>query len=525
MVQVINRLSVQVKMFVVLAVGLIGFIIYFSTNYIILNTNRESLEILVTEKMPAIELCDEITNSIEKIHESASEMSESPNYDGISKLDKAHKIIVEGFKKWTELKLQNPDVVEKIHKNYEKQYEKLNDAIQNMVAGVTGKSNARAEIKAALFDINQINNEIGTLKSKINEELHSAVDQANVMSRLAMGVGTFILIFAFLATIFSFVILKGINGSLLSTNSTLQKTSRNLLNMVEEALLSAGQMRDTSNRQASYSTETVVSMEQIKRLLSQTARSASTAVKLSEASFEEANRGKDIIQGLKDAMTEIDRSNTALEEVNQAVKMIRDKTIVINEIVFKTQMLSFNANIEAARAGEHGLGFAVVANEMGSLADMSGKAAQQINELLDKSTEQVERTVTSTKVRISNANDLSAKCYEFFKILTDRSGELKTMVDSISAAAVEQNSGVEYVVKAMSELSNSSAETDRLAQGISTLANSLKTHAVSLASAVESLNTLVSGRNRKRHEASVDDDFDPSGKPLKPDLKVVKKTA
>lgn len=82
--------------------------------------------------------------------------------------------------------------------------------------------------------------------------------------------------------------------------------------------------------------------------------------------FQEANDGKEIVQGLKDAMLEIDRSNTELEEVNQVVRLIHERTNVINEIVFKTQMLSFNANIEAARAGQHGLGFAVVATEMGS---------------------------------------------------------------------------------------------------------------------------------------------------------------
>ena len=63
------------------------------------------------------------------------------------------------------------------------------------------------------------------------------------------------------------------------------------------------------------------------------------------------------INDIEDAMVEIEKSNTELEEVNQVVRLIRERTNVINEIVFKTQMLSFNANIEAARAGQHGLGF------------------------------------------------------------------------------------------------------------------------------------------------------------------------
>ncbi|MBC7465119.1 MAG: hypothetical protein H7256_03945 [Bdellovibrio sp.] len=47
---------------------------------------------------------------------------------------------------------------------------------------------------------------------------------------------------------------------------------------------------------------------------------------------------------------------------------IGNKTKVINDIVFQTKLLSFNASVEAARAGEHGKGFAVVAEEVGKLA-------------------------------------------------------------------------------------------------------------------------------------------------------------
>ena len=491
------KLSVQKKLFIVLGVGLVGFIIYFGVNFSILEMNGESLQDVVQLQLPALELIDDLINNVDILRNSTSQAVVSKNFEGFGAIEKAHKEVLETLDKWSGSKLPFRREIADIGTKFTNYYSKLSDITQNVVSGVSALNEVQGQFKDSIEAMAQVEHSLQSIKQKIDSDTQSSMAKATFLSRTAMGVGVAMLISAILVTLLCYFVMVGINSSLSIANGTLQMTSKRLLEIVDEAQVSSTQLRETSNRQASSCTETVVSMEQMKRLLSQTSRTSGNAVELSEASFQEANNGKTIIQGLRDAMTEIDRSNSALEEVNQVVKLIRERTNVINEIVFKTQMLSFNANIEAARAGQHGLGFAVVANEMGSLADLSGRAAQQINELLDKSADQVEKTILGTKERITNANDLSARCYDFFKVLTERSGDLKKLVDSISSAAAEQNSGVDYVVNAMNDLNNTASETDRMAQGISTLADGLKTQALNLASAVNSLNSLVSGRNEK----------------------------
>jgi methyl-accepting chemotaxis protein len=79
------------------------------------------------------------------------------------------------------------------------------------------------------------------------------------------------------------------------------------------------------------------------------------------------------------ALLEINTTSTTLiekvtdgnQQIVGIVGMIQEignKTKIINDIVFQTKLLSFNASVEAARAGEQGKGFAVVASEVGSLA-------------------------------------------------------------------------------------------------------------------------------------------------------------
>ena len=81
-------------------------------------------------------------------------------------------------------------------------------------------------------------------------------------------------------------------------------------------------------------------------------------------------------------MDEIINNSIRLKDMRSILANITEKTSIIHDIVFKTQLLSFNASIEAARAGEFGQGFAVVAEEIGNLAKTSGTAASEINKLL-----------------------------------------------------------------------------------------------------------------------------------------------
>ena len=127
-------------------------------------------------------------------------------------------------------------------------------------------------------------------------------------------------------------------------------------------------------------------------------------------------------------------SGQSVVEAVAAMKEIASKISIIEEIARQTNLLALNAAIEAARAGEHGKGFAVVAAEVRKLAERSQKAAGEINQL------------SGTTVKVSE------KAGEMLDKLVPDIQKTAELVQEITAASKEQDTGAEQINKALLQL-------------------------------------------------------------------------
>jgi methyl-accepting chemotaxis protein len=157
---------------------------------------------------------------------------------------------------------------------------------------------------------------------------------------------------------------------------------------------------------------------------------------------------------------------TTIEELNKSLMMIKaiaEKTKLINDIVFQTKLLSFNASVEAARAGEHGQGFAVVAEEVGKLAQMSGAASNEINSIVERSVSSVVDSLEKAKNKVEKlTKDISLKseigykysmsCEEIFNTISEKILETHLMIQEITSATNEQAIGVELLDRSIMSL-------------------------------------------------------------------------
>ena len=190
------------------------------------------------------------------------------------------------------------------------------------------------------------------------------------------------------------------------------------------------------------------------------------------------------------SMFQSDMDKTALEstELLTIAEKISTITQTITGISEQTNLLALNAAIEAARAGEHGRGFAVVADEVRSLASNTSRAAKEISTLINTVTNQADNTSKSMQVAVENANknicflkEASEKTSENNKVAT----EIKTVMNTLVDIMQQQQAAIVDIHQSTESLSELSGKNSRKSDDLHELSVSLNEASDTLANAVD----------------------------------------
>ncbi|MDR3699292.1 MAG: methyl-accepting chemotaxis protein [Candidatus Sulfopaludibacter sp.] len=230
------------------------------------------------------------------------------------------------------------------------------------------------------------------------------------------------------------------------------------------------QVSNGASSQAASAEEASSSMEEMVSNIKQNADNAQQTDKIATKSAKDAQE-----------------SGKCVLEAVAAMKEIASKISIIEEIARQTNLLALNAAIEAARAGEHGKGFAVVAAEVRKLAERSQKAAGEINQL------------SSTTVKVSE------KAGEMLEKLVPDIQKTAELVQEITAASKEQDTGSEQINKALQQLEKVIQQNASAAEEMASTTEELTGQSEQLMSALGFFRT---GETGETHAAR------PAGKPV-----------
>jgi methyl-accepting chemotaxis protein len=222
----------------------------------------------------------------------------------------------------------------------------------------------------------------------------------------------------------------------------------------------------------------------VKEIAGNSERAASSA----KEADSEADSGQEVVKETVDAINtlarEVEAASTVINKLEEDSEAIGSMLSVIRGIADQTNLLALNAAIEAARAGEQGRGFAVVADEVRTLASKTQESTQEIQTIIQglqegtaKAVKVMNESVVSAKTTVEKASDASSSLTNIVKAVSAISEvniQIATASEQQSASVNEIDQSVVHIAELSEKSTAGSDQTLHACEDLANLGDSLK---------------------------------------------------
>ncbi|EQC49367.1 signal transduction four helix bundle sensory module [Bacteriovorax sp. BSW11_IV] len=345
------------------------------------------------------------------------------------------------------------------------------------------------------------------VEQKVSEELFEKVALTLIGSLIVTSIFIGLLYFS---------IFKIVGNRLEKTTALLKKVTDHLSSSSTKLTENSTSLSSAVTEQASSLDETVAAINEISAIVDKNCETTDHTYRSSLTCKNTAIEGKTVVEkmvgeiesigsNIELILGQVQGNNSKLTNINDLIQQIGEKTKVINDIVFQTKLLSFNASVEAARAGEQGKGFSVVAEEVGNLATMSGKAAAEIAAILDSSIRTVEEIVRESTqgldglMRIGHDSITSGKkvaneCDHLLDQIVESIENNNIMIEEVNKASKEQADALKEINLAILNIDQATKHNSELANANSDVAGHLLRDSRSVGQVSDEIEGIVYGK-------------------------------
>lgn len=270
-------------------------------------------------------------------------------------------------------------------------------------------------------------------------------------------------------------------GHLTRASHQVADSSRQLTEVAEQTSEGVSQQREQTEMVATAVNEMVATVQEVTRNASQAAESAHSA-------DQEARNGKQVLNSTTESInllvSDVEQAARVIHELEEHSNAIGSVLDVIRGIAEQTNLLALNAAIEAARAGEQGRGFAVVADEVRTLAQRTQQSTSEIQSMIEQlqsgshaAVDVMSNSRSRASSTVEHANEAAQALdtiVSAISTISDMNAQIATAAEEQSAVAEEIGRNITTISQAAEQSAQSVEHTARSSEELAGLANQLQ---------------------------------------------------